>query len=141
MKFSRHGKRQSPTIIIVALIDILIVLLIFMLVTTTFRQQPAVKLALPESKQSKGGASETAPTIVTVDKREPYFYIGQTPVTLDTLKDTLRKEALENPDLAIAIRADTDAPFGKIINVMDAVKDAGIKNVSAHTSSPKANGG
>jgi len=140
MKFTRHGKRQSPTIIIVALIDILIVLLIFMLVTTTFRQQPAVKLALPESNQPRGGASESAPTIVTVDKREPFFYIGPTPVTLDKLRDTLRAQALENPDLAVAIRADTDAPFGKIISVMDAVKEAGIKNISAHTRSPQGGG-
>ena len=48
--------------IIVALIDILIVMLIFIIVTSTFKQQPALKLALPESSQAKkSGATEEPP--------------------------------------------------------------------------------
>ena len=39
--------------IIISLIDILIVLLIFLMVTTSFKQFPAVKLTLPESRQPK----------------------------------------------------------------------------------------
>ncbi len=53
-----------------ALIDILIVLLIFLMVTTTFKQQPALRLALPESTQAqKSGANETAPLIVSIEPK------------------------------------------------------------------------
>ncbi len=39
--------------------DVLIVLLIFLMVTTTFKQQPSLRLALPESSQAqKEGANE-----------------------------------------------------------------------------------
>jgi len=56
-------------VIIVALIDILIVLVIFLVVTTTFKQQPALKLALPESNQAKqSGAKEDAPLMVSIDE-------------------------------------------------------------------------
>ena len=62
MQFLVHKRRQTPAVIIVALIDVLIVLLIFLLATTTFKQQPSLKLALPESSQAqKTGANESAP--------------------------------------------------------------------------------
>jgi biopolymer transport protein ExbD len=135
MKFSGQRRKSSPAIIIVALIDILIVLLIFMIVTTTFKQQPAIKLALPESSQPRQGVSETAPLIVTVAKQEPFFYVGPTPVTFDKLQETLKARAKENADVTLSMRADKDAPFGKIVNVMDAAKAAGIKNIGAFTES------
>ena len=51
MHFLVHKRRQTPAVIIVALIDVLIVLLIFLMVTSTFRQTPAIPLALPQSSQ------------------------------------------------------------------------------------------
>ena len=116
-----------------SLIDVLIVLLIFLMVTTTFKQQPALKLALPESKQTpKSGATENN-LVVTVAKQEPYLYLGARPVTLDKLTEELKSNAAKNPQVNLSIRADTDAPFGQIVKVMDAAKAAGIKMVSAFT--------
>ena len=133
MRFTGTRRRQTPAVIIVALIDILIVLLIFLIVTTTFKQTPALKLALPESSQPKQGASENAPTIITIAKQEPYFFLGPNPVTLDKLTASLKATAEKNPAAAVTIRADTDAPFGKIVNVMDAAKAAKIKAINAVT--------
>ena len=136
MRFTQQQRRPAPPIIIVALIDILIVLVIFLIVTTTFKQQPALKLALPESRQPKQGASENKPVLITIDKHEPYFYLGKIPITLEKLQESLKTEAAQNPELQLNIRADTDAPFGKVINVMDAAKEARIKNVNALTQPP-----
>jgi biopolymer transport protein ExbD len=41
--------------------------------------------------------------------------------------------AAQEPELKMAISADKDAPFGQIIKVMDAAKEAKIKMVSAFT--------
>jgi biopolymer transport protein ExbD len=126
MRFLEHRRRQPPPIIIISLIDILIVLLIFLMVTTTFKQHPAIKLALPESKQGQEGASEQN-LIVTVAKQAPYFYLGEAPVALDRLQAELMSRAAKAPMATLLIRADTDAPFGKFVNVMDAAKAARIK--------------
>src|SRR5207247_7529098 len=68
MRFYVRKRRQAPAVIIVALIDVLIVLLIFLMVTTAFKQQPALKLVLPESYQAqKTGSQESPPLVVTVD--------------------------------------------------------------------------
>lgn len=135
MRFTTHKRRQAPTIIIISLIDILIVLLIFLMVTTTFKQQPAVKLALPETKQARPGSSE-ANLVVTVAKQEPHLYLGTYPITYEKLQQELTTRVAQNPKVALSIRADTDAPFGQIVRVMDAAKAANIKVVNAFTKNP-----
>jgi biopolymer transport protein ExbD len=129
MQFTTHKHRQAPSVIIVSLIDVLLVVLIFLMVTTTFKQQPAVKLALPESRQQKAGASENS-LIVTIAKQGP-LYLRSDPVTIDTLTKRLMEAVQANPETTLSIRADTDAPWGQIVKVMDAAHAAGIKVASA----------
>jgi biopolymer transport protein ExbD len=131
MQFTTRKRRQAPTVIIVSLIDVLIVVLIFLMVTTSFKQQPAIKLALPESKQPKGGASDSA-LIVTVPKQGP-LYLKTDPITLDTLQQRLIEAVRANPQTTLAIRADTDTPVGLLVKVMDAAKAANIKVASVFT--------
>jgi biopolymer transport protein ExbD len=133
MHFMPHKRRRAPSIIIISLIDVLMVVLIFMMVSTTFRQHPAIKLALPESKQSKAGAAEVKPLIVTVSRSTPHLYLENNPVTLEKLQQELTARTQQNPTLSLFIRADTDAPFGEIIKVMDAAKAANIRVVNAFT--------
>lgn len=135
MRFYPRKRRSPPAIIIVALIDVLIVLLIFLMVTTTFKQQSAMKLALPESSQGeKTGASEDAPLVVSINK-EGLLQLGadKLALTAENLRTELMARTGKNPDLRLAINADKEAPFGQIVKVMDAAKDAKVKTVSAYT--------
>jgi biopolymer transport protein ExbD len=135
MRFLVRKRKQAPAVIIVALIDVLIVLLIFLMVTTTFKQQPAIRIALPESSQSqKSGADEKAPLIVSIDAQGT-LRLGTEllPVTEDRLKTELVARAGKDPELKLAISADKAAPFGQIVKVMDAAKEAHIRMVNAFT--------
>ncbi len=135
MRFLIRKRKSTPTVIIVALIDVLIVLLIFLMVTTTFKQQPSLRLALPESSQAhKSGANETAPLVVSIDAKGNLRLGPEAlPVTEDRLKSELLTRAGQNPELKLAISADKSAPFGQIVKVMDAAKEAKIKMVNAFT--------
>jgi biopolymer transport protein ExbD len=135
MRFSVRKRRTAPAVIIVALIDVLVVLLIFLMVTTTFKQQPALRLTLPESTQSlKSGANENPPLVVSIDA-QGNLRVGSDnlPVTSDQLADRFRDEVAKNPQIKLAVRADKNAPWGKIVNVMDAASAAHIKILSAFT--------
>jgi biopolymer transport protein ExbD len=135
MRFFVHKRRPTPSVIIVALVDVLIVLLIFLIVTTTFKQHPALRLALPESTQAvTTGAEPDAPLIVTVDA-EGALRLGASgvPVTADRLRAEFTVRAEANPQLKLTINADEKAPFGQIVKVMDAAKEAKIKSVNALT--------
>ncbi len=136
MRFTQGRRRQAPSVIIVSLIDVLLVVLIFLMVSTSFRQTPAVKLALPEAKQTvKAGASPDR-LIVTIAKTEPNLYLGTKPVTYERLQAEFLTRASLNPNLSVAIEADKDAPWGQILRVMDAAKAAKIRNVDAVTKAP-----
>ncbi len=139
MRFQIRKRRQAPAVIIVALIDVLIVLLIYLMVTTTFKQQPALKLALPDSSQAqKTGARDDAPLVVSIDP-QGVFRVGldAKPVTAERMKEELVAAAAKTPNLQVAISADKQAPFGQIVKVMDAAKDANIKVLSAFTHEAK----
>ena len=113
--------------------------LIFLMVTTTFKQQPALKLALPESTQAKKtGANEAAPLVVSIDPKG-ILRLGADakPVTIERLKEELLAAIAKKPDLQLAISADKAAPIGQVIKVMDVSKEAKLKTgVNLFTKEP-----
>jgi biopolymer transport protein ExbD len=136
MRFLVHKRRHAPAVIIVALIDVLIVLLIFLMVTTTFKQQSALKLTLPESAQAKkSGANEKLPLEVSIDTNGVY-YLDKQPKTFEQLKGELISQAAKNPQLILAINADDKAPWGKVVKIRDAAAEAKIKTLIAYTREP-----
>lgn len=136
MRFTPVKRRGPPSVIIVSLIDVLIVVLIFMMVSTTFKQQPALKLALPESTQTNRANGPIENLVVTIAKEEPFLYLATRPVTFDKLRGELQRAVSANPKVVVSIRADKEAPFGQIVRVMDAAKEAGITSMSAFTRTP-----
>ena len=140
MRFTSHKRRRAPSVIIVSLIDVLLVVLIFLMVTTTFKKKelPALKLALPQSKEAKAGASDSKPFVVNVTTNFPYFYLENRPVTLDRLQNELNEAAKKDPQLRLAIKADKQAPFGQVIKVIDAGKVAQVQSIDAITEKQAA---
>lgn len=138
MRFTQGRRRPAPSIIIVSLIDVLLVVLIFLMVSTTFRQTPAVKLALPEAKETQKSGASPDKLVVTIAKVEPHLYLGTLPVTFEKLQEELVSQAARNTNLSLAIQADEGAPWGQIVKVMDAAKSAKIRAVDAVTKSPGA---
>jgi biopolymer transport protein ExbD len=138
MQFNTRKRRQNPTIIIISLIDVLIVVLIFLIVTTTFKQQPAVTLALPESSQAKSGASPNA-LDVTISK-QGLLYLKKDPVTVDKLQNDLTEAVRANPEISLVIRADKEAPWGKVLSVFGAAKAVGITRIVSDVQLPASQG-
>lgn len=132
-------KRRTPTINIVSLIDILAILLIFFIVTTTFKKtKPQFEINLPESKTATPSAEvETEPLVLLVKGENEIALDGQ-PVAIDALGEKLRELREQHPDRPINMEADEGASFGLIVKVLDALKEAGVKNIPAFTK-PKEN--
>jgi len=137
MRFQRKKTRRTPAVIIVSLIDVLLVVLIFLMVTTTAKKiEPSFKLNLPDSKESKSGASESKPFVVQVATNFPYFFIGDRATTLDRLQTELTDAVKQQPGLKVTVRADRMAPFGEIVKLIDATKVAQVGSLSFATEKP-----
>jgi biopolymer transport protein ExbD len=129
MKFYAK-QRRMPQVMIVSLIDIFAILLIFVIVTTTFKQpekaQPAVTIKLPESKTAATGEKGLEPLVLTISKDEEIF-LDDKKVSLEELKPALISMMRDRPKHQLALNADTQAPFGTVIKVIDVLKEAGVK--------------
>lgn len=134
-------RRRKPEVIIVALIDIFAILLIFMVMTTQFKdvtkEQPQVTIKLPESKSAVAAEQTTEPVVLSVSADEEIF-LGSTRVEIDGLKQAVADLLKRTPPPTLALNADKKAPFGTIIQVLDVLKEAGVKgNLSAFTEAKK----
>ncbi len=126
MKFYTR-KRRMPQVIIVSLIDIFAILLIFVIVTTTFkREQPAVTIKLPESKTGVASEQATEPVVLTISP-EADIYLDAKKITIEELKPALQEMMIAKPHQTLALNADTKAPFGTVIKVIDVLREAGVK--------------
>lgn len=131
-------KRRAPVIVIVSLIDILAILLIFFIVTTTFKKNlPQLKIALPESKAAASSETKEEPVILEVQDEQTLRLDGQ-PVTLENLGDKLRELHQANPERGIGLQSDEGVPFRVIVRIIDALRDAGIRNLPAFARPPEA---
>lgn len=127
-------KKRSPQLIIVSLIDILAILLIFFIVSTTFRkEQPRLQINLPESQSAEVVAAEKSEPLVLRVKSADEITLGADPVALGSLAAALKTAKKSSPDRPIAMQADREAPFGVVVKVLDALKQAGVKNIPAFT--------
>lgn len=129
-------KRRAPSIIIVSLIDILAILLIFFIVTTTFKKdQPQMQINLPESKTAEASKEAKKEPLILEVAGDDKISLDNKSVTIDGLAAALKSAREASPERPIAMKADKTAPFGVVVKVLDALKEAGVKNVPAFTQS------
>ena len=133
MTFYRR-RRVSPVITIVSLVDILTMVLMFFVYTTTFRTAtPQVEIKLPEVRQPGEAKTDTKPAFLAINKTGEVF-LDDKPISVDDLGEAVKK--LRDQGRNLAMRADDEAPFGKIMRVLDALKGAGVQNIPALTRAP-----
>jgi len=130
--------RRMPQVMIVSLIDIFAILLIFVIVTTTFKRvQPQVTIKLPESKSSVTAEKSDEPVILSIAENEDIF-LDAKKVTIEELGAAIQKLVEEKGSPNLAMKADKKVSYGFLIQVLDALKDAGVKgNLSAFTDAKK----
>ena len=109
------------------------ILLIFVIVTSTFKKpQSAVTIKLPESSSAAPQPQEQQNLLeLTVDP-EGAVKLDGADVELEELSGKIK--ALWKAGRPLALKADTQAPFGVIVRVLDALKEAGVTgNLPAFT--------
>jgi len=111
------------------------VMLTFLLVSTTYRNQPAVKLALPEVTDApkEGGTAGKPPLVVTIAATEPAYYVGSRAVTEDKLGQELRSAVAADAGLNVVLSADRNAPWEKVAKALQMARNAQVKHVRAYT--------
>ncbi len=128
---SREGHTQTALgeINIVPLVDVVLVLLVIFMLTAPVLQS-GIEVAVPKTHTVKEVTEQRA--VVTIDRQQRVF-LGDVPVNLSELPGKLRKPGADPASQVIYLRADEKVPFGAFASVMDAVKQAGVTNISIVT--------
>ena len=120
-------RRPKPVLQIISMIDILIILLIFLVVTTTFKEkQSAISVSLPKSESLATGKEEV-PRLGLIVTKEEKIFLGDDPVTPESLVSALQAAKAARPDVKLELRIDEKVPFGTLIKVWEGLKNAGYK--------------
>jgi len=114
------------------MVDTLFLMLAFFVVTTTFVEQPSIRLDLPSIKHADIAKLEDL--IVTIDK-EGEMFLKQKPVTAWELGEAFREAVQKRKETILILRADKDVNYGSVIAVMDIARGAGLKRITALTTS------
>jgi len=115
------------------LVDVMLVLLIIFMVTAPILQQ-GVSVELP--KVAAGPLAGQEEQLVVNVGKAGQLYLNDTAMTPEQLTTKLRAIALARPDRQLYVRADRAVPYGDVMRVMGAVRDAGLVRVGLVTEPP-----
>ena len=107
------------------------VVLIFLVVSTTFKKSQAyIELAASDNPAGELN-SDAQPLLITIPRDKDHVLLKGKEIALENLSAMLKKQVAANPELSLSIEADGKADFEIIVQVRDAAKSAGVKNLNA----------
>lgn len=122
---------------VVPLCDVLLVLLIIFMIVTPLVQK-GVDVQIPTALNAANMSDN--PEIILSIKADGSLYLKDKRVTLDGLASALEESLLTAKDKKLYLRADQNLEFGKIVDVIYAVQQAGIELVGIITEKKATEG-
>lgn len=133
----RTRRARMSEINVTPFVDVMLVLLVVFMVTAPLLTV-GVEVDLPKADTPAVKQSDE-PLSVTVDKSGQIF-LQETKITLDELGPRLRAISQRRPDVRIFVRGDRALAYGRVMEVMGAINEAGLTHVALITELPRGPG-
>lgn len=141
---ARRGKRLVAEMNVVPYIDVMLVLLIIFMITAPMLTQ-GIKVDLPKAAAEplpEDLMRQHQPLILSVDSAGKYYLnIGKDEesaldedVIVERVATVLRRE----PQTPVLVKADTNVPYGRVVNGMVLLQEAGAEKVGFITDPAEA---
>jgi len=112
------------------MVDMLFLILLFFLVTSSFIEQPNIKLELPSTKYASTSKLEERTLTISQDGK---LFFQNEPVERKELIAVLKNAFSKQDDKTLVLRADKNVAYGAVVDIMDAAKGAGLRRIVAPT--------
>ena len=109
------------------LIDMIFILLIFFLVTTSFVKESGVEILRPIPSNT---VSKEKTNLIVQVTREGIIFVENRSIDIQSVRSFMERYQIANPQGSVVIAGSRESMIGVVIQVLDACKLAGIKNVS-----------
>ncbi len=127
MRF-RKKKEDEPDISIAPLVDIVFLLLIFFMVTSHYDIAAGVQIRLPKITKKAVNPDSDNSIFIILDK-DANAYIDGIKININDLKIRLNEELKTRGMLNLILQADIDVRHGKVVEIMDIAKNAGVNSI------------
>jgi biopolymer transport protein TolR len=125
---------------VVPFIDVMLVLLVIFMITAPLLTQ-GVKVDLPKTQAKAIAEQQKEPLIITVDAKGQFYYNlsdkPNQPITSRTLshlvETTLQTASADAPQRPVLVRGDQGVNYGKVMEAMVLLQQAGAKSVGLIT--------
>ena len=112
---------------VIPLVDIVLVLLLIFMLTAPMMYR-GIDVNLPRTGQGSHPTEISEKIVLSVDENQKVF-LQDKPVSLSKLSVVLRTLYEDRKDKSLYIKADRSTPYGFIVEMMDAIRQAGIEKI------------
>ena len=124
MRIPDHTDAPGPRVEMLPLIDVVFLVLVAFIYASMFlTQKTGLPINLPEASQIDLQPVDVITLTITKEGR---LYLDEQPLTLNELVQALRDARSSGPDAVLLVEADREAEVGRLVQVMDTTRKAGI---------------
>jgi biopolymer transport protein ExbD len=135
-----RGRRVASSLAeinVVPMVDVMLVLLIIFMVTAPMIQR-GIDLNLPVARRAQAITGERVEISVPLTYRETHaVYLGTESVSMSVLQERVRQKMESASQKDVFLRGDRGVNLGEVMEVVDLLKAAGVRNVGLVTKMPE----
>ncbi|HEY6764835.1 MAG TPA: biopolymer transporter ExbD [Candidatus Sulfotelmatobacter sp.] len=132
-----EGAKVSSEINVTPMVDVMLVLLIiFMVVTPMLQKGISVDMPKVNNPEQMPDADKEDALLVSVMRNGDVFF-GTDKITPDNLTTKVKDRLANRVDKRVYVKADSRSHFGNVVQVVDAVRAAGVDDLGLLTDQRK----
>lgn len=126
-----HDEGVLSDINVTPLVDVMLVLLVVFMITAPMLHQ-GVEVALPRAEAENLEADVEDPLILSVN-RDGLVYLKEDPIHDSQLVERLLPIVESRSDKSVFLKGDKDVPYGRIVEILDLLRQGGIERIGMIT--------
>lgn len=122
-----NTEEEESSIDLTPMLDVVFIMLIFFIVTASFVKESGIDVNRPDAETAQ--KKERANILVAIDERNQ-IWIEKRQIDPRAVRANIERLHAENPQGSVVIQADKNSKNERLVQVMDAARQAGVYNVS-----------
>lgn len=118
---------------VVPMLDLAYVLIVIFILMAT-AQVAGIELDLPQASNRKTLEASQTQAISIASSGD--IYLNGAPTSIPELDAEMRLKFSQDPEVPVVIRGDTQAAYGKVVEILDVLKGVGITKIGLPAEKP-----
>ena len=127
MRRARKREQEESGVNLPPMLDVVFIMLIFFILTAAFVKEAGIDISRPPAATAE--RKERGNILVAITENDQ-VWVDRRQVDPRALRANIERLHAENPQGSVVIQADMKSTNGLLVQVMDAARLAGVKNVS-----------